>query len=169
MSEDLFRIGVITEPHGIKGEVKVFCTSDDPMHLKKVKEIYKIAPNGTKELIHLKSLKLSGKYMILGFQEYEDRNAVETLRKHELYVARKDASPLGKDEYYISDLIGLKAIDEEGTVVGEITDVLQTGANDVYEIKRTDGTELLLPAIKQCVLNVDLTAGTITVFVLEGL
>ena len=76
---------------------------------------------------------------------------------------------LGKDEYFIADLIGIQVVSDEGEELGTISDVLQTGANDVYEVEMADGKSLLLPAIKQCILNVDVENGTMQVHVLEGL
>ena len=165
--EDYFRIGVITEPHGVQGEVKVYPTTDDVLHLKKVKEIYLQTKEGWQTL-HLKGMKQRNDRIILRFAEFTDRNAVEGLRKLELYVDRAHAVPLEENEYYISDLIGL-AVFEDDVQIGEVTDVIETGANDVYQIKRTDGTELLLPAIKQCVRKVDVEGGRMDVSVMEGL
>lgn len=166
--EDLYRIGVITEPHGIKGEIKVYPTTDDPMRIKKIKEIYL---DTGKELmvLHPETVRAQKNLIILKVSEFNDRNDVEVLRKKELFVTRENTVKLRKDEYLVDDLIGLKAIDDKGTEVGTITDVLETGANDVYEIKRTDGTELLLPAIKQCVLEVNIEEGYMKVYVMPGL
>ncbi len=164
-STEYFRIGVITEPHGIRGEMKVYPTTDDAKHLKNVKEVYLGAE---KKLLHLRSVRPQNDRLIFSFDEYTDRNDVEGLRKQELFVTRKDASPLSEDEYYVSDLIGLEVY-EEGVKIGDVKDVLPTGANDVYVIRRTDGSELLLPAIKQCVLSVDIEAGRMEVSVMEGL
>ena len=166
--DDMFRVGVITEPHGIKGEVKVFPTTDDPNRLGKIKEIYLDKGN---ELVVLHPLRARAQnnLVIMAFEEFTDRNDVEKLRKHELYVVRDNAVKLKKDEYYIADLIGLDVIDEEEKKVGIIEEVIRTGANDVYQIKRVDGNELLLPAIKQCVLDVNVSEGYVKVHVMEGL
>lgn len=84
-------------------------------------------------------------------------------------MTREHAVELGPDENFIVDLIGLSVETDEGELLGELTDVLITGANDVYEVTRTDGKKVLLPAIKDCVLDVDLEAGRVLVHVLEGL
>lgn len=167
MQEEIeyFRIGVITEPHGIRGEVKVYPTTDDVNHLKKVEKVYL---GEEKKLLHLRSVRPQNDRLIFSFAEITGRNDAEVLRKQELYVTRKDATPLEEDEYYVSDLIGL-AVYEDGTQIGEVKDVLPTGANDVYVIRRTDGRELLLPAIRQCVLSVDTKTGRMDVSVMEGL
>ena len=94
---------------------------------------------------------------------------VEKYRKKSLYVTRENAVRLNKDEYFIADLIGLKVLDEAGEALGELEDVIETGANDVYQIKMNDGRQLLLPAIRQCVLEVDVGAGFMKIHILEGL
>ena len=91
------------------------------------------------------------------------------LKSIRIKITREDAVPLGPDENFIVDLIGLKVATDEGEELGTLKDVLQTGANDVYVVEMTDGKELLLPAIKQCILNVDLEQQTMTVHVLDGL
>ena len=84
-------------------------------------------------------------------------------------MSRDQAVPLGKDEYYIADLIGLKVLREEGSYLGELVDVLQTGANDVYVVKMEDGREILLPVIRDCIKKVDLEQGEIVVHLMKGL
>ena len=107
--------------------------------------------------------------VILKFKGIDDRNDVERMRQAKLLVTRENAVELGKDEYFIADLIGIQVVSDEGEELGTISDVLQTGANDVYEVEMADGKSLLLPAIKQCILNVDVENGTMQVHVLEGL
>lgn len=166
--EDLFRIGVITEPHGVRGEVKVFPTTDEPERIKKIKEI--ILDDGKeKRMVHPEAVRHQKNMLLIKFKEFNDRDEAERLRKKELYVSREYASPLREDEYYISDLIGLKIIDEDDREIGTLKDVLQTGANDVYQILKNDGKELLLPAIRQCVLQIDMEVKIMRVHVMEGL
>lgn len=166
--EELFRIGVIVQPHGVRGEVKVLPMTDDPGRIKKLKEIYLQDGNHFYPL-HPEGVKFQKQFIIVKFTEFASMNDVERLRKLELFVTRKDTVKCQKDEYLIPDLIGLKVVDEEGNSVGELRDVLQTGANDVYFIQRDNGEELLLPAIKQCILDVSISKGQMKVHVLEGL
>ena len=84
-------------------------------------------------------------------------------------ITRDLAVKLGPDENFIIDLIGLTVVTEDGNKLGTLTDVIKTGANDVYEVKMTDGKEVLLPAIKECILNVDLENRTVTVHMMDGL
>ena len=107
--------------------------------------------------------------MILKFKGLDNINDIEKYRQKSLYVTRKNAVRLQRDEYFIADLIGLKVQDEDGTELGTVKDVIETGANDVYEVEMADGRSLLLPAIKQCILKVDVENGMMQVHVLEGL
>ena len=108
-------------------------------------------------------------YQILVVIILTNINDIEKYRQKSLYVTRKNAVRLQRDEYFIADLIGLKVQDEDGTELGTVKDVIETGANDVYEVEMADGRSLLLPAIKQCILNVDVENGMMQVHVLEGL
>lgn len=166
--QDLFRIGIITEPHGVRGEVKIYPTTDEPERIGKIKEV--ILMDGEEQMIlHPMGQKFQKDRVIVKFQEFNSRDDVEGLRKKELYVTRKYAVKCKKDEYLIADLIGLRVLDESGEQIGVVTDILRTGANDVYEIERNDGTELLLPSIKECILDVQIEEGFVTVHVMEGL
>ena len=107
--------------------------------------------------------------VILKFKGYDNINDVETWRQRDLLITRDQAVELKEDEYFITDLIGLTVVNEEEVVLGRVKDVLETGANDVYVVELTGGKELLLPAIKDCILNVDLEGGRMKVHVLDGL
>ena len=120
--EEKLRVGVISSTHGIRGEVKVFPTTDNPNRFKKMKE-----------------------------------------------VILDKAQKLGKDEYFIADLLGIAVMEESGRKLGKIKDVIETGANDVYVVEMENKKELLIPAIKQCILKVDVEAGQMVVHLLEGL
>ncbi len=166
--EDLFQVGIITSTHGVKGEVKVYPTTDDVRRFKKLKDI--IIDTGKEHIaLELESVKFFKQMVILKFKGIDTLNDVEKYRQKSLYVTRANAVRLRKDEYFIADLIGLKVVDEENKELGTLEDVMLTGANDVYVIKMVNGKELLLPAIKQCILNVDMENRCMQVHVLEGL
>ena len=164
--EDYLMVGVIANTHGVRGEVKVYPTTDDVNRFKKLKEIYM---GDEKAPLHIQSVKFQKNMVILGFKEYTSLNEVEGLRNKELFVDRAHAVKLQKDEYFISDLIGMKVVTDEGADFGELTDVMTTGAKDVYVVKTTDGKEVLLPAIKECVLKVDMNERVMSVHIMEGL
>ena len=166
--EDRLQVGVITSTHGVRGEVKVFPTTDDPARFKRLKEV--ILDTGKEELVlEIESVKFFKQFVILKFKGFDNINDIEKYRQKSLYVTRKNAVRLKKDEYFIADLIGISVVDEEEKPVGTLKDVMETGANDVYVIEMTDGRELLLPAIRQCILNVDIETGKMQVHILEGL
>lgn len=166
--EDFFQIGVITSPHGIRGEVKVFPTTDDPNRFKRLKKV--LLDTGKERLpLEVEGVKFFKQFVILKFLGIDNINEVEQYRQKSLLVPRKDAVRLGRDEYFIADLMGLRIQNEDGTPIGTLREVLETGANDVYIIDLDDGRELLLPAIRQCVLEVDVEAGFMRVHILKGL
>lgn len=166
--DDMFRIGVITSPHGVHGEVKVYPTTDDSKRYSKLKSAYLKDKKGDISEVHIRSVKYQKNMVILGMTEYATMNEAEALRECELYVTRDKAIRLDKDEYYIADLIGMNVETDIG-IGGKINDVMQTGANDVYVIELDDKRELLLPAIADCVLDVDVPGKKMKVHVLDGL
>ena len=166
--EDFFRIGVITSTHGLKGEVKVFPTTDDLNRFKTLKKCFIKTQKGYFE-VEKNTCKFFKNLVILSFKEFKDINEIEKYKSCELYVKREDAVPLEEDEYYISDVIGMDIVTEEGEQLGRLEDVMQTGANDVFVIKLTNDKELLMPVIKECVLNIDYDAAKITVRLMKGM
>ena len=166
--EDLLQVGIITSTHGVRGEVKVYPTTDDPRRFRRLKEV--VLDTGKEKMnLEIEGVKFFKQFVILKFKGLDNINDIEKYRQKSLYVTRKNAVRLQRDEYFIADLIGLKVQDEDGKELGTVKDVNETGANDVYEVEMADGKSLLLPAIKQCILNVDVENGTMQVHVLEGL
>ena len=166
--EDLLQVGIITSTHGVRGEVKVYPTTDDPKRFRRLKEVV-LDTDREKLNLEIEGVKFFKQFVILKFKGLDNINDIEKYRQKSLYVTRKNAVRLQRDEYFIADLIGLKVQDEDGTELGTVKDVIETGANDVYEVEMADGRSLLLPAIKQCILNVDVENGMMQVHVLEGL
>lgn len=166
--ENTLRVGVITSTHGVRGEVKVFPTTDDANRFKKLKTV--ILDTGREHMtLHIEGVKFFKNMVILKFREFNDINEIEKYKGKDLLINRDQAVKLGPDENFIADLIGLNVVTDEGEDFGVLKDVLQTGANDVYIIEGKDGKEYLFPAIKQCILKVDLESRTVTAHILEGL
>ena len=166
--ENLFQVGIISSTHGIKGEVKVFPTTDDEKRFKNLKEV--LLDTGKEKIcLEIESVKFFKQFVILKFKDYDSINDIEKYKGKSLFVTRENAVKLKKDEYFIADLIGVEVISEDGSLKGRLTDVTQTGANDVYVISLEDGRELLLPAIKDCVLDVNLEENRMMIHVLDGL
>ena len=158
--EDLLQVGVITSTHGVRGEVKVYPTTDDVARFKKLKKV--ILDTGKENLeLEIAGVKFFKNMVILKFKE--------KYRQKALYVTRENAVKLKKDEYFIADLIGLSVKTDEGETLGDLTDVIQTGANDVYVVSMQDGEEVLIPAIKDCIKEVDIENGKMEVHLLPGL
>ena len=165
--EDVFQVGVISTTHGITGEVKVFPTTDDMNRFKKLKEVILDTGKET-QLLHIQQVRFFKNMVIVKFKEFQSINDVERLRGKSLYVTRENAVKLQKDEYFIADMIGIQVVSDEGEDLGILQDVMQTGANDVYVVEK-DGEELLIPAIKDCILSVNVEEGKMEVHLLPGL
>ena len=166
--EQLLQVGVITQPHGVRGEVKVFPTTDDPVRFKKLKKV--ILDTGKEKLdLEVEHVKFFKQFVIVKFKEFDNINDIERYKRWPLLVTRENAVPLEEDEYFVADMIGMKVITEDGTEFGTLSDVMETGANDVYVIDSKEHGEVLMPAIKECVLNVDMESGIITVHLMNGL
>ena len=166
--EDVFQVGVITSPHGVRGEVKVFPTTDDNERFNSLKTVILDNGHGQREL-EIEGVKFFKNMVILKFKGIDDRNDVERLRQAKLLVTRDQAVELEEDEYFIADLIGMQVFAEDGEELGAISDVLQTGANDVYVVSKAGAPDLLIPAIHECILQVDVAAGRMDVHLLPGL
>ena len=166
--EQLLQVGVITQPHGVRGEVKVFPTTDDPVRFKKLKKV--ILDTGNEKLdLEVEHVKFFKQFVIVKFKEFDNINDIERYKRCPLLVTRENAVSLEEDEYFVADMIGMKVITEDGTEFGTLSDVMETGANDVYVIDSKEHGEVLMPAIKECVLNVDMESGIITVHLMNGL
>ena len=166
--EERLQVGVIASTHGVHGEVKIFPTTDDVRRFKKLKEV--ILDTGKENrILEIESVKFFKQFAILKFRGIDTIDEAEKYRRKSLYVTRENAVRLQKDEYFIADLIGVKVLDEQEQELGTLEDVIETGANDVYQIRLKDGRQLLLPAIKECVLDVDVEAGRMKIHILDGL
>lgn len=166
--DDYFTVGIVTTAHGVHGEVKVFPTTDDNRRFKKLKEVILETKKFTKT-VKVESVKFFKQFVIVKLEGYDTMDDALTLKQALLRVDRANAVKCEKDEYFIADLYGLKVYDDEDNLVGELSEVYQTGANDVYEIKREDGSTVLVPAIKECILDVDIKNGRMTIHIMEGL
>ena len=165
--EQYFKVGVITGTHGLKGEVKVFPTTDDMYRYDDLKKV-EMEFRGRRIPLEIECVRYFKQMVIVKFKGINDINDVERYSKCPLFVSREDAVPLEEGENYIADLIGLPVITDTGITMGPLKDILQTGANDVYVVEY-NGREVLIPSIKDCILNVDLEKGEILVHLLEGL
>ena len=152
--EQFLRVGVISSTHGIRGEVKVYPTTDDPERFLDLDEV--ILDTGREhKILEIEGVKFFKNQVILKFKGYDNINDIEKYLKKDLLVDREHAVELGENENFIADLIDMEVVTDEGKVLGTLTDVIETGANDVYAVKTPEGKEILLPAIRDCILDVN--------------
>ncbi len=157
--EAYLRVGVVASTHGVHGEVKIYPTTDS---LERFLSL-------TDGILTVENVKFFIQFAILKFKEIDSLDEIQKYKGCDLMVSRENAQPLQENEYYIGDLLGLSVESDEGRKLGVLSDVLQTGANDVYVVKRPDGGELLLPVIDACILDVDLEQGRVLAHLMEGL
>ena len=166
--EQFLRVGVISSTHGIRGEVKVYPTTDDLERFLDLDEV--ILDTGREhKILEIEGVKFFKNQVILKFKGYDNINDIEKYLKKDLLVDREHAVELGENENFIADLIDMEVVTDEGKVLGTLTDVIETGANDVYAVKTPEGKEILLPAIRDCILDVNVDEKRMTVHVMEGL
>ena len=166
--EDILRVGVITTTHGVRGEVKVFPTTDSAERFLDMEYVLLDTGRELKEL-HIQNVKFYKNQALLKFKEINNINDIEKYKGCELWIRREDAQELSEDEYYVADLLGMKVVLEDGSYFGTLKDVMETGANDVYIVTTEQGDEVLLPAIKECILDVDIEENVMTVHLMKGL
>ncbi len=165
--DKLVKIGKIAKPHGVRGTLKVLPLTDDKTRYNKLKKIYIQTRHGIKKFDIL-TVRYQDKFVLLDLVDIETMTEAESYIGNYIAIDKKDRMPLHENTYYIEDLIGLNVY-EKDTYLGKLTDVMQLGSNDVYIITLEDGKELLLPAIKSVILEVDIDLGLMKVNVPEGL
>lgn len=165
---DILEVGKIINTHGLRGEVKVAAWTDTPDVFEDLKTVY-IKRSGSTTPLTISNIKYQKNNLIVKFKEFNDINEVEPLKNSVLYAERSELGELPEGVYYIADLIGLTVKKENGEIIGKLKDVLQTGANDIYEVSREGKKDLLIPVLKDVVLSVDFEAKEITVRLLDGL
>ena len=165
--ENLLKVGVITTTHGIRGEVKVYPTTDADRFLDL--EYVLLDTGREKRKLEIENVKYFKNLVILKFRGIDNINDIEMYKKRELWIPREEAQELEEDEYYIADLLGLHVILDDGTEFGTLKNVMETGANDVYIIDTNAHGEVLVPAIRECIQDIDLEKNTMTIHLMKGL
>ena len=163
-----FEIGKIVNTQGIKGEVRIIPTTFDPKRFELLESVQIFIGNVTKTL-SIENVRYHKQFVLVKFKEINDMNDAEKLKTAIIKIAESDALPLQEDEYYIADLYDMEVKTVSGEYLGIIIEILFTGANDVYIVKDGDKKEILIPAIKQCIKEVDIEKNEMTVMLLEGL
>ena len=163
MKDNLIAVARITTPHGVRGEVKLQPLTDFPHRFEETE--FLLLADGTR--LFLETARLNRDTVLAKFRGMDTPEVWKEYRHKELYVTEDNLMPLPEGQYYIYQMTGLAVFDEDGNTLGEVTDVLQTGSNDVYAIKLLDGKELLIPAIESFVKQIDLNARRMIVVVPE--
>lgn len=160
-------IGLLRRPHGVRGEIMFEIKTDFPERIKPGEEFY-VGKEHTPLTVATK--RSHNKGLLLSFEGINDRDAIGLLRNHSVYVDLNDWEPLPEGSYYDFELIGLQVIEKETEeVLGELKQIIKTGANDVYLVKSESGREILLPAIPEVILDIELADRQMSVFLLDGL
>ena len=166
--EKLLRVGIISSTHGVRGEVKVYPTTDDPERFLDLDEV--LLDAGREQIVlKITNVKFFKNMVILKFKGYDSINDIEKYKGRDLLIRRDQAVDLDEDEYFITNLVGLQVVTDEGVNLGVLKEVMPTGANDVYIVQQENGKELLIPAIKECILDVDLEQGIMKIHLMDGL
>ena len=158
MRNDYLRVGQIVRAHGVHGDVKIIPLTDDPARFRQLKTAYLETTAGAYAPVAVSDARIAPDAVLLHIDGVDTVEQAEALKNRYLCVNRENAVKLKKDTYFVVDLIGCDTFDTNGKAYGKLTDVLETGANDVYEI---DGGTLLVPALKKVLCEVDVERGRI--------
>ena len=166
--EDFFRIGVLISPHGVKGEISVYPTSDDLERYRELSVCFLKLKDGMKE-VHVTSCKYKKNQPVLKFEEFNSIEEIEPLRQTELYVDREHAISLEEGEYYMADILGFDVEDENGKI-GVLKDYIENGADQtIFIVECLDGSTKYILDIPEFVQKVDLDSKKIHVVMIKGM
>ena len=159
MNDNMISIGKIIAPQGVRGEVRVVPLTDFPERFRDLK----LAQLDDGTSLSVESVRYHQQFVLLKFRGMDNRNDIEHLRGKLIQIEHKDLVPLPTGHYYIFDIVGLEVFTEEEEYLGKVTDVLETGSNDVYVVEQKDKQPLLIPALKTVVLKIDVAGGKMVV------
>lgn len=160
-----YRVGQIVNTHGLKGDVKIYSYTDYPERFEEIDYVY----DENRKKYMLERVKYHKSMPIIKLQTVDSIDDAEKMRGVTLYIDEENLRELEEDEYMISDLVGLQAFTESGNPIGEVVNVLQYTANDIYVIHSSDGKEYLVPALKEFVPIIDLENKKMIINEIKGL
>ena len=159
-------VGKLRRPHGVRGEMLMEVLTDFPERLRPGLTVY-VGPRHL--ALRLRSVRPHGQALLVAFEGYDDRDRAGLLRNMLVTVPASETPPLPEGEFYYHQILGLRVVTDEGEPLGTVTEIMETGANDVFVVTSPEGGEILLPDTKEVVLAIDLENGTMTVHLLPGL
>ena len=159
-------VGKLRRPHGVQGEIRMEVLTDFPERLRPGRTVY-VGPR--RLAVRIRSVREHNGFLLLAFEGYEDRDRVGLLRNMLVTVPVEELPPLPEGEFYYHQILGLQVVTDEGETLGKITEIMETGANDVFVVTSDTGEEVLLPDTEEVVLSIDTEAGVMTVHLLPGL
>ena len=160
-------IGKLRRPHGIHGEMLMSLLTNTPEFLKPGLEAF---IGESHRLVHISRIQGHKDNLIISFEEFSDRDEIGLFRNELLWVRTENLPPLSDDEYYLHQVIGMQVIDKENdNVLGIVTDVLETGANEVIVVRNPSGSEYLFPVIDQVIQDFDFNGNSLYVRIIPGL
>ena len=169
MSEDLILIGKVIKPHGVKGELRIeYFNPEEPSFFSNYREILLRDERGVLRPFRLLKVRPHKRFLLVKLEGLRSREEASRWKGGEVLVRRDELPPLGEDEYYWQDILGMEVFSKEGKYLGEVKEILRTGSNDVYVVRK-DRKEMLLPALKEVILEVDCKEGRMVVNLIEGL
>jgi 16S rRNA processing protein RimM len=167
LTEELIKIGQITSPHGVQGEVKVFPLTDFPERFKTLRQVL-LGPDARPVGIRLKGTLKN--LIILQIDGVDDRDQAEKLRLQYLQVPKSEVHPLPEGHYYVFDLVGLDVVDPEGNPLGKLVDVTsESPAHDIFVVETAPRKRYMVPAVKTFVKEIDLAGGKVVIQPIPGL
>ncbi len=161
-------VGQLVNTHGVKGELKAVSMTDDPHRFLELEWVY-IDKNGKLEKYNISGVKFFKQFVILKLEGVDTMEAAEKLKGFYMKVDRANAVKLPKGSFFIADILGSQVYDENAVLLGQLSDVIQTGSNDVYVVKNDQGKEILIPALKSVVKEISLDDKRISVILPKGL
>ncbi len=168
LNEDFIIIGKIVSTQGNKGEVKIIPFTDSIDRFDKLTDVF-IREGNTEKLLKINNLRIKKNMVILKFEDIDNIEKAQMIVESFLEVKRSNAVKLPKDTYFIFDIIGLEVYTNENELLGKVDNIFSTGSNDVYVIKNKNRKEILIPAIREIIKNIDVKKKRITINMVDGL
>jgi 16S rRNA processing protein RimM len=169
VGENFIVIGRVSKPHGVKGEIRIeYFNPEDPNHFSRYQMIFLQGDEGNPQAYRLIAVRPHKQFILAQLKGIQTREEAEQLRGKVVLIDPAELPPLEEDEYYWHDILGMRVVTEKGEDVGKVTEIVPTGSNDVYVVRK-GGKEFLIPATKDVIMSIETEAHTMVIRPLEGL